>query len=136
MKAHQNPLSHLGWLGIVGLVGLWHGPWSLLVFLLFFFFFRYRRVVPDELFLQNVRRAGLRAFAANTAAVCLLLLYLAVWSTWLYAAGAYRTAEEAAVLFHYDALLTAFALIFGLSVAVFLLSLLCFERRERRCAGC
>lgn len=64
MKKKRNPLSYLGCLGLIGIFGLLSGSPHLLAFLLFFLFFIYVGVPADELFWQNVRRAGLRAFTA------------------------------------------------------------------------
>lgn len=57
----SNPLSYLGWLGILGILGLLFVP-SFIPFLLFFTFFAYRNMKADELFWNNVRMAGTRAF--------------------------------------------------------------------------
>lgn len=61
----RNPLFYLGWLGLIGILGIvYMSPWMLSC-LLFFFFFFYGKMVPDELFWANVRRAGAKAFAVN-----------------------------------------------------------------------
>lgn len=66
MKKKRNPLFWFGFLGIIGVLGLFAFSVTTISFLLFFFFFTYRNMTPDELFWQNVRRAGLRAFVAGT----------------------------------------------------------------------
>ena len=64
-RAKKNPLSYLGWLGLIGIIGIYYmAPW-MITFLLFFFFFTYSKMVPDELFWNNVRRAATKAFAVN-----------------------------------------------------------------------
>ena len=61
----NNPLSYVGYLGFVGIVGLIMMTPVMIVFLLFFFFFTYEKMEPDELFWNNVRKAGLRGFTGG-----------------------------------------------------------------------
>ena len=67
MKQRRNPLSYLGWLGLIGFWGLVSSMVNLCVFFLFFFFFTYRAKVPDELFWINVYKAAARALAGYMA---------------------------------------------------------------------
>ncbi|GAA0793577.1 hypothetical protein GCM10008910_08930 [Faecalicatena orotica] len=76
-KKH-NPLSYLGWLGLVGVVGTNTGDWLLQLFLIYFFFFIYTNMPADELFWMNVRKAGFRAFIFEVAANSLILVIVAV----------------------------------------------------------
>lgn len=74
----KNKLSWLGFLGFIGVYGIFVMTPTLIVFLAFFFFFSYKNMIPDELFRQNVRKAGLRAFYVYLALAggCLLLLHI------------------------------------------------------------
>ena len=63
MKQRRNPLSYLGWLGLIGFWGLVSSMVNLCVFFLFFFFFTYRAKIPDELFWANVHKAAARTLA-------------------------------------------------------------------------
>lgn len=75
-RAKKNPLSYLGWLGLIGIIGIYYmAPW-MITFLLFFFFFTYSKMVPDELFWNNVRRAATKAFAVNIGSQTLIFLFL------------------------------------------------------------
>lgn len=60
----KNPLSYLGWLGLFGIFGLMYAP-IMIPFLICFVFFSYRNVIADELFWENVRRSGTRAFVSS-----------------------------------------------------------------------
>ena len=71
-------LSYLGWLGLVGVVGINTGDWLLQLFLIYFFFFIYTNMPADELFWMNVRKAGFRAFIFEVAANSLILVIVAV----------------------------------------------------------
>lgn len=77
MKRH-NPLSYLGWLGLVGVVGINTGDWLLQLFVVYFFFFIYRNMPADELFWLNVRKAGFRAFIFEVAANSIILVIVAI----------------------------------------------------------
>lgn len=63
----KNPLFYFGWLGLLGVLGLYLNAFVLWPFLAFFFFFSYKNMAPDELFWENVRRAGLKSFVAGSS---------------------------------------------------------------------
>ena len=58
----KNKLAYLGFLGFIAIGGIVLREPPLFSFFAFFIFFNYAKVIPDELFLENVKRAGLRAF--------------------------------------------------------------------------
>ena len=62
MKKRSNPISYLGWLGIVGVIGINTGDFMLQLFLIYFIFFTYRNMPADELFWLNIRKSATRAF--------------------------------------------------------------------------
>jgi len=72
----KNPLFYFGWLGLLGVLGLYLQTSVLWPFLVFFFFFSYKSMEPDELFWENVRRAGLKSFVAGAAFSVVSLLAL------------------------------------------------------------
>ena len=44
MKKRSNPISYLGWLGIVGVIGINTGDFMLQLFLIYFIFFTFERL--------------------------------------------------------------------------------------------
>ena len=62
MKKRINPISYLGWLGIVGVIGINTGDFMLQLFLIYFIFLTYRNMPADELFWLNIRKSATRAF--------------------------------------------------------------------------
>lgn len=139
-QTKKNPLSYLGWLGVFGLMGASVGATWTLPFLLFFFFFTYSNAVADELFWNQVRRAGLRAFVVNVSlnSVVFLLMMITAFAV-------PRSAEESmrefgngyylveAGLFGRQMLLVA-VLIFGfiITLCTFLFTLMHYRRQEKK----
>lgn len=151
MKKHRNPLAYLGWLGFIGVLGMLVAPaLDLMVFLLFFFFFSYRRMAPDELFWQNVRRAGLGAFAAGTALLGIWRLALTCRGFLLSGKGLLfsspeelAAAKEAAMtadtvtvpagVYSQSVLMSAgISWTLLVSLSTFVVTLMVFNRREKR----
>ena len=58
----KNKLAYLGFLGFIAIGGIVFREPPLYSFFAFFIFFSYANVIPDELFWENVKRSGLRAF--------------------------------------------------------------------------
>ncbi|MHB8062465.1 MAG: DUF3796 domain-containing protein [Ruminiclostridium sp.] len=58
----KNKLGYLGLLGLLGILGIITDNRDFLGFFGFFIFFRYFTVIPDELFIDNVRKATTPAF--------------------------------------------------------------------------
>lgn len=65
-KRKRNPISFLGWLGWIGVLGINTGDFLLQIFVIWFFFFLYSNMPADELFWNNVRKAGFRCFVIGT----------------------------------------------------------------------
>ena len=113
----KNKLTYLGFLGLLGFAGFFGEP-LLFCFLANFVFFSYIKVVPDELFWNNVRICATRSFFiffvfSNCLIVTSLLL---VMSDNTFAA---------------KFIITGFAFIMVLCELVFLLNLEYLERKER-----
>lgn len=136
MKKRRNPLAYLRWLGLIGLLALWTDAPPLLVFLLFFFFFAYSAMAPHGLFWANVRRAGRRALAVNLSASCAGMLFLFIRGFhhrlippqekegFFLVPAPQRT--QASIVHG------MFAWIFILTVSVFIMTLIHFNRRKNR----
>jgi hypothetical protein len=61
----KNKLAYLGFFGLVGFGGIFFEGGTLFSFFAFFSFFSFANVIPDELFLENVKQSALRAFFAQ-----------------------------------------------------------------------
>ena len=115
----KNKLSYLGVLGLLGFAGFFGEP-LLFCFFANFTFFSYIRVVPDELFWNNVRACATRGFfifyvLSNCLVVISLLLSV--------------NSSAFAAKF----IITGFALVMVLCELMFLLNLEYLERKERKC---
>ncbi len=113
----KNKLAYLGFLGLLGFTGFFGDPW-LFCFFANFTFFSYIRVVPDELFWNNVRVCATRGFfiffvLSNCLVVTSLLLAM--------------SNNAFAVKF----IITGFTLVMVLCELMFLLNLEYLERKER-----
>ena len=58
MKKRINPISYLGWLGIVGVIGINTGDFMLQLFLIYLILFTYRNMTADELFWLYIRNSA------------------------------------------------------------------------------
>lgn len=138
METKKNPLSHLGWLGLLGVAGAFIGAPVLAVFLLFFFFFTYRNMPADELFWVNVRKAATRAFAVYIGydiVAALILVALTVLT--VIPAGLPVIDQGKAILsldlFHMLFLiLYLFVLGIALALCLFFFTLICIHRKEKK----
>lgn len=113
----KNKLVYLGLLGLLGFAGFFGNTW-LFCFFANFTFFHYIKVVPDELFWNNVRVCATRGFfiffvSSNCLVVASLLLAM----------------NDNAFAARF--IITGFALIMVLCELVFLLNLEYLERKER-----
>lgn len=74
MKAIKaNKLSLLSLLALLGLLGLMKGNSDMVSFLGFIYFIRYIFVTPDELFMENMRRAASTGFFTGIGATGLAM---------------------------------------------------------------
>lgn len=137
----KNPLSYLGWLGLLGVFGLGFAP-IMIPFLICFVFFSYRNVITDELFWENVRRSGTRAFVSA-------LIFDVVICVFAYGRGlavSYRFGDEffrpiiegnkiTVWMYSYAQMALLFLAFFVsmlLMVLVFFVSMMCVRRHEKR----
>lgn len=145
----RNPLCYFAVLGIIGFLGVYMMAPAVIVFLLFFFFWGYRDMIPDELFWENVRKAGLRAFAAGMGAdaVATIILVVKSWAGILGAdiqTGSISAADGMVTmgeeLFGSYAILSSFFTIqMIVSLCTFFFTLMYFRKKEEKGAeekGC
>lgn len=76
----NNKLGYLGFLGLIGLIGL-AGNYYFFGFFGFFVYFRYFKVVPDELFKENVRKAATPSFFVSVTVCALVSGYVALFKS-------------------------------------------------------
>lgn len=133
---HKNPLYYLGFLGFVGIIGLCFSSPILSSFLLCFTFFAYGDMIADEMFWENVRRAGFRAFLSGFAFGILSQAVMVPRAMYYgfrelqFTDGFAQISEQ----FYLQALFgsAAFVLSFILMLVVFTGSLLIFRHREKQ----
>ena len=145
----KNKLAFLGFLGVIGIFGLWSWSLSLSSFLLFFFFFAYAKMPEDELFRQNVQKAGVRALWTGLALNVAIILYFSYQATFVHrfapeeltqyfdgVAHGLRDITVSSVFFgHVFALSVGFTLSFVITLSVFIISLILIDRKERKLLG-
>ena len=132
----QNPLSYFGWLGFLGVFGLLFFVPNMVPFLLCFSFFSYRNKIADELFWNNVRKAGTRAFCCSFVFDVLGLLFLIYrgftcgFERAVFEAG-YVTIEEG-LYWQYEFVMLFFIIGLELLLCVFSISMMRFKKREKK----
>lgn len=142
----KNKLAFLGFLGIIGVLGLWSLSLPLSSFLLFFFFFAYAKMPEDELFWQNVQRAGVRALWTALALDVAFILYFSYQATFVHqfapeeltqffdvaTQGLQNITVSSAFFGHLFAISMSFTLSFTITLSVFIVSLYLIDRKERK----
>nr|WP_315989412.1 DUF3796 domain-containing protein [Desulforamulus aquiferis] len=73
----NNKLGYLGFLGLIGLMGL-KGNFYFFGYFGFLVYFRYFKVIPDELFKENVRKAASPSFFLGITISALISVYIAL----------------------------------------------------------
>lgn len=143
----KNKLAYLGFLGIIGIFGLLSLSLSLSSFLLFFF--AYAKMPADELFRQNVQKAGVRALWTGLALDVTIILYSSYQATFAHrfapeeltpffdaAAQGLRDITVSSAFFgHIYAVSVGFILSFVITLSVFIISLILIDRKERKLLG-
>ena len=112
----KNKLAYLGFLGLIGLGGIMGKP-SLFSFLPFFIFFSYAKVIPDELFRENVKRSALRAFIVQTVISVIALSVASILTDTTFIVGV---------------LIAGLSLNYGIGIIIFALNIAFYERREQK----
>ncbi len=112
-----NYLGFLSLLGLIGLLGIWTGNTGLCGFFGFLYYLRYFNVIPDELFLENLRKASTITWLAEMLALVPLM----------FLCHAMAEAEKALPM--------AFGLSFAVAIFVFTFALLGLEIKESRGAA-
>ena len=74
----NNKLGYLGILGLIGLLGF-TGNFCFFSFFGFFAYFRYFKVIPDELFKENVRKAATPSFFVSIIVTALISGYITLF---------------------------------------------------------
>lgn len=112
--AIKNKYGFIGFLSLLGLLGLSNENEVFLSFFAFVLFFEYFFITPDELFVENMRKAATWAFLANMFISVAATLYFSYYnlSNQVLAGGC--------------------TLGFGVSIAVFSISTFLFELKEKR----
>lgn len=139
MMKKKNPLSYLGWLGVLGLFGVCFAP-TLVPFVLFFTFFSYGKMIPDELFWQNVNRASARGFWSVFGLDSMILLIMFIRGMTIGSTGepVPTTIHGNSVTIHaflFDQYNIAFFTFLGsitLMILVFTVSMHRFKKQEKR----
>lgn len=73
----NNKLGYLGLLSLIGLLGI-TGNYYFFGFFGFIAYFRYYKVIPDELFKENVRKAATPSFFVSITVTALTSAYIAL----------------------------------------------------------
>lgn len=140
MKTKTNPLSYLGWLGVLGLFGVMFVP-VLIPFLLCFSFFSYSRVIPDELFWRNVNRAAARGFwtvFGLDTIIAVVMFGRGMSASWLGHPGPDVSFEGNLVTmgtFVFDQFFLVFLMFFvslTVMILVFTISMMRFKKQEKK----
>ena len=109
----KNKLGFMGFLGLLGLLGFTVHNQAYFGFFGFLYFLRYFTVTPDELFLENVRKAATPAFFTGMV---------------IYSLTAALTAFKISTLIFAIGLVTGFVITF----LIFAIIILVYELRESR----
>ena len=120
----KNKLSYLGYLGIIGVIGLAMGSFVISTFLVFFFFFTYAKVVPDELFKENIKKSGLNAFIVNMIINAVILLVSTIITNFYH----FTSPNSTMLIINF----VAFTLSFVISILIFVFTLVYFDHKEKR----
>ncbi len=120
----KNKLGYLGFLGFIGVLGLWWRSFTHSVFLVFFFFFTYAKIIPDELFKENIKKSALNAFIVNMIINTIIMVVLTT------SANIYQYTKSNSNMLFYG--FTAFVLNFVISILIFAFTLMFYAHKEKR----
>jgi hypothetical protein len=116
-------LSYLGFLGFIGILGLYWRSFSHSIFLVFFFFFSYAKIIPDELFKENIKKSALSAFIVNMIINTIIMTVCTVLSN----RYQYSEPNSSMVLFGF----AAFVINFVISILIFVFNLMIYAHKDK-----
>jgi hypothetical protein len=116
-------LSYLGFLGFIGILGLYWRSFSHSIFLVFFFFFSYAKMIPDELFKENIKKSALNAFIVNMIINTIIMTVCTVLSN----RYQYIEPNSSMVLFGF----AAFVINFVISILIFVFNLMIYAHKDK-----
>lgn len=109
----KNKFGLIGFVSLLGILGLYTDEPLLLSFFAFVLFFEYLFICPDELFIENMRKAAMWAFISNLTITALATLIFSVFNM------------------SSNALSGGIILGFSFSIAIFCFSTSFLDRREK-----
>ena len=136
----SNPLSYIGWLGVLGMIGIFFAP----IFspsILFFSFFPYAKMEADELFWENVRTSSTRGFWTAFTVMTITMLVLLIrgichsWSGDGVQRVVIKKNSVIMGIFTYEQYMIVFFLMFlsmMLMISVFSISMFKFRKEEKK----
>jgi cation transporter-like permease len=119
----KNKLAYLGFLGFIGILGLYWHSFIHSIFLVFFFFFSYSKIIPDELFKENIKKSALKAFIINMVFNTVILTIC----TFISNRYQYVSPNNSMLIFAF----AAFVLNFAVSILIFVFTLMIYAHRDR-----
>ena len=124
MKKRSNPISYLGWLGIVGVIGINTGDFMLQLFLIYFIFFTYRNMPADELFWLNIRKSATRAFILEIILNSVMIILITILEKY-YISSAINSEIRISII-------RGFGIIFLIALLFFIVMLAWYGKQERK----
>ncbi|MBU3130539.1 DUF3796 domain-containing protein [Clostridium tagluense] len=119
----KNKLGYLGFIGFIGVLGIFWGSFLHSIFLVFFFFFTYSKVIPDELFKENIKKAALSAFIVNMIINTLIMVVCTTIT------NIHQYVEPNNIMLLYG--VAAFVVNFAISILVFVFTLMFYAHKEK-----
>lgn len=116
----SNPISYLGWLGIVGVIGINTGDFMLQLFLIYFIFFTYRNMPADELFWLNIRKSATRAFILEIILNSVMIILITILEK-------YNISSAIRI-----SIIRGFGIIFLIALLFFIVMLAWYGKQERK----
>lgn len=124
MKKRINPISYLGWLGIVGVIGINTGDFMLQLFLICFIFLTYRNMPADELFWLNIRKSATRAFILEIILNSVMIILITILEKYNIS-SAITSAIRISII-------RGFGIIFLIALLFFIVMLAWYGKQERK----
>ncbi|HYE09145.1 MAG TPA: DUF3796 domain-containing protein [Patescibacteria group bacterium] len=119
----KNKLGYLGFLGFIGILGLYWRSFTHSIFLVFFFFFTYTKMIPDELFKENIKKSALSAFIVNMTINTVIMTVCTIMTNLYH----YNEPNSSMVFFGF----AAFVLNFAISILIFVFTLMFYAHKEK-----